>query len=394
MIFNSLGSNYNFSFAMKALFGGGNNADQVKLEKYLAEKYSGKAALLYKGREAIALALRLLNLPKGSAVAINGYTCYAVYQPIVEAGLKVEYLDIEENSLHFSAQGLHRAVENNPQIKVVIIQNTLGYACDIEGIAEVCKQKNIILIEDLAHSAGTICKNGREAGSFGDFVVLSFGQDKIIDAVSGGALIIKNKKYQDVSGNKFFPVALKQRLVDRFYPNFTWKIRTNYAVGVGRVDHWILKKLGWLAKPMGDKEKIVLHSLPGWYCRLVLSRFKNLPAEITHREKIAGIYSGSLDKKLLLPNLQVSKSTNLRFPILVKDRQALISHLKTQGIHVSDIWYDAPIAPKKWTAYTDYKGQCREAEKISQMMLNLPTHINVSEKQAVKISSEINLWLK
>src|SRR6185369_1626447 len=126
-------------------------------------------------------------------------------------------------------------------------------------------------------------------------------------------------------------------------------------MGIGKAHHWVLKKLGWLSQPMGGKEKIVLHNLPGWYCRLALGRFKNLEMEIAHREKIAGIYASRLNNQPLL-NLSVSKSANLRFPILVKDRANLISHLKSRGIHVSDIWYDAPVAPKKWTAYTDYNG--------------------------------------
>ncbi|HYV33450.1 MAG TPA: DegT/DnrJ/EryC1/StrS family aminotransferase [Candidatus Limnocylindria bacterium] len=396
MVFNSLGSNYNFKFAMKALFGFGNASDGPGLKALLENQFQGQATLLYKGREAIALALRLLNLPKASAVAINGYTCYAVYQPIVEAGLTVEYLDVENGALNFSAQTLLESVQKNPQIKVVIIQNTLGYPCDVKAIAQVCKEKNLILIEDLAHSVGAKYSSGQPAGSVGDFVVLSFGQDKIIDAVSGGALIVKNKKYQSLALPTLTSVTSKKKLADRFYPNFTWKIRTNYSMGVGRIDHLILKKLGWLSQPMGADEKIILHSLPNWYAKMAKYCFENLLANISHRKTISQIYANGLNKKVLIPSVvsQINNSTNLRFPILVNNRELLISKLKTSGIHVSDIWYDAPIAPKKYLAKTNYNHECLNAEKISAGMLNLPTHINVTKAIAENIIRGINLWIQ
>lgn len=185
-IFNSLGSNYDFKFTLKALIARENNS---QLKSFLENKYQGKVTLVYKGREAIELCLKSLNLPEKSFVAITGFTCFAVFDAIKKSGLDVEYLDIEKGDLNFSAEILEKAVEKNPKIKVVLIQNTLGYPCDIENIAKICKEKKIILIEDLAHSIGTRYENGEEAGSFGDFVVLSFSQDKVIDAVSGGALI-------------------------------------------------------------------------------------------------------------------------------------------------------------------------------------------------------------
>src|SRR2546428_552227 len=73
------------------------------------------------------------------------------------------------------------------------IQNTLGYPCNIEEVKLICEQKKITLIEDLAHSIGTTYNNGVESGTMGDMTILSFSQDKIIDGISGGALITNHK---------------------------------------------------------------------------------------------------------------------------------------------------------------------------------------------------------
>lgn len=395
-IFNSLGSNYDFSFVFKALFSGNNSSDYAKLRSYLEDKYQGRSILVYKGREAIELALNLLNMPKGTQVAINGFTCYAVYKAIVNAGYKPEYLDIENLDLNFSAQKFRDKLKNESKIKVVIIQNMLGYPCDIEKIAEICKENKIILIEDLAHSIGTVYKNGQEAGTVGDFVMLSFSQDKMIDGISGGALIVRNKKYQDNSSLYLDQLTSKQQSIDRFYPLFTYLIRTTYQTGIGKMIHVILKQVNLLSNPMGNKGSSGLHKLPSWYCNLALTKFKDLQSNLDHRRQIATVYTQKINPKILSETIvkQATDSTNLRFPIFVNDRNSLIKYLKAQGIYVSDIWYDAPIAPKKYMDLTDYQNQCPEAEMVSTQILNLPTHENVSIKQAEEIAERVNLWLR
>src|SRR3989344_5693770 len=131
-IFNSLGSNYNFEFVTQAIFSVNNKANNLKLISYLENKYQGKVTLVYKGREAIERALNVLDLPKNSVVAINGFTCFAVYKAIKNAGQDIEYIDTNDLDLNFSAESLKVKLQKNPKIKVVIIQNTLGYPSEIE----------------------------------------------------------------------------------------------------------------------------------------------------------------------------------------------------------------------------------------------------------------------
>jgi len=41
----------------------------------------------------------------------------------------------------------------------------------------------------------------------------------------------------------------------------------------------------------------------------------------------------------------------------------------------------------------NYKNDCPNAEKISEKILNLPTHKNISEKQALQLSNLINSFV-
>ncbi len=396
-VFNSLGSNYDFGFVLKTLFAKNNKKYHSDLKALLEEKYGGEAVLLSKGREALRLALRFINKPKEFTVGICGFTCFAVYEAVVKEGYDVEYLDIADGDLNFSFDTLYSAFEKNPKIKILTIQNTLGFPCDIEKIAEFCREKNIILIEDLAHSVGAKYSDGREAGTVGDFVAFSFSQDKMIDGVSGGALVIRNSEF----AKKVFDVSLHsvdstRQIIDRFYPTFTYKIRKTYAIGIGKLLHAFLKTANLLSKPMNNVGTDTLYELPSWYCSLIVNEFRNLEKNLGHRKKIASIYINMLSKKVLFNSLseQTSNSSNIRFPIVIENRQNLIIYLKKYNIFVSDIWYDSPIAPKKYMKLTNYKNQCPVSEKISSQILNLPTHRNVSENDAKFIAEKINKWLE
>ncbi len=381
-IFNSLGSNYNLKYVLKSLFSNTIGQNQ-KLKIFLEDKYQGKVILTYKGREALTLTLKILNLPKESCVAINGFTCYAVHKAVEKASLVPICLDLGEKNtdLNFAPETLEKILKENKNVKVVVVQNTLGYSTDIEKLVKICRDKKIILVEDLAHCVLAKYRNGIETGSVGDFVVLSFSQDKVVDAVSGGALVIRNKKYLSFRNFQFKEPTNQMR--DRMYPLFTYKIRSLYDLGLGKILHFTLKKLNLLSKPM-QEGLYNFYSLPNWYCNLAVLEFDNLPKQISHRREIAEIYAKNLNKKVLNLNIvgKISISSNLRFPIFVENRKKLIQFLKESNIFISDIWYD-DVAP-----------ECPNAVEISRIILNLPTHINITERDALKISERINEWLR
>ncbi|MGI8420637.1 MAG: DegT/DnrJ/EryC1/StrS family aminotransferase [Candidatus Levyibacteriota bacterium] len=394
-IFNSLGSNYDNRFVQKTLRASNKKENATRLKHYLEKRYAGEATLVYKGREAIRLALRAIAR-KGSAVGICGFTCFAVYEAIVKEGYSVVYFDIDQ-SLNYSLETVKKMLEKHPEMKVLLIQNTLGYPAEGEQITKFCREKGIVVIEDLAHCIGTTYKNGKEAGTVGDFVILSFSQDKVIDGISGGALVIRNKEWRIQNGEKeLLTINSQKQQKDRYYPWFTWMIRKTYRFGFGKVLHFSLKKMKLLQSPMDNQESDAIHKLPNWNAELIYQQYTNLAETAVHRNKIATIYAEHLEKNVLEKSIcnTIDSSANLRFPIFVEKRDELLLSLKKKNIYISDTWYDAPIGPKKYLSRTDYKNQCPNAEVIATRIVNLPTHRNVSEKDAIFIVEEINQWFK
>lgn len=377
-IFNSLGSNYDLKYLYWGIVNLFAKSKQKDLIDLLKKRFNAEVQFFYKGREAIEAALLISNLRKGDFVAITGFTCYVVEKAVVNAGFNCTYLDIDD-SLNFSPKTLNKALKKNPKIKAVIIQNTLGNRSDIVEISKICKKNNLLFIEDMAHFIGS---------GLADLSALSFSQDKIIDSVSGGALIIHNDIYlKNIGVIQRKNIKQKVLIKDILYPYFTYLIRLTYPVGLGKILHYILKGLNLLSTPIEiDDEK--LHSLPRWHTNMAFFYLSNLDFYSSHRKIISQIY---LNRNL---NKKEVHSVFLRFPIFTGKRASLIIFLRNHGVYLSDTWFDWPVAPIKYKEITAYKtGTCPNADKIIQEIVNLPTHLNVSENDAIKICELINKWV-
>ena len=393
-VFNSLGSNYSLAFALRSLIQTGGSSKSTSLTKYLESRYHGQAHLFYKGREAIQAALMLAKLGKGSKVLITGYTCYAVYRAVVDAGCEPVFVDLAPGSINFDSDTILTSLKKHKNVRALIMQNTLGFASDIESIKKISDDNKLVLIEDLAHCIGMKYSDGSEAGTVGDYVALSFSQDKVVDGISGGALIVRTKNGNDFDKTiTYTKLPATQQLRDRIYPALTVKIRFLYNLKIGKLIHVFAKKLHLLSRPV-DGVFGEYRQLPGWYAALIHRQFLLLDKSQAHRSQICEIYSNTITKTVQAGD-KVKNSPHLRFPILIpKNRNDFIVSLKKKNIHISDIWYESPIAPLRYLGQTNYQqNECPVSEKMAEQMINLPTHTGISIKTAKIIAQEVNLWL-
>ncbi|MCB9821709.1 aminotransferase class I/II-fold pyridoxal phosphate-dependent enzyme [Candidatus Nomurabacteria bacterium] len=376
MIFDSLGSNYTFKSAIRFLLATGNKQDSRQLKDYLNQKYRGQSELYYRGRGALTEALRRSG---ARSVAVNGYTCYAVEQAARAAGVAVVYVDIAENKYHFSISELQAAFKKQA-FEAVIVQNTYGQSIDIAQVEKFCQERKLALIEDLAHSVGGYYPDGREVGTVGDFTMLSFGRDKHIDVVNGGALV--DRKHAQSQPRKLAKAPLLTRKRDRLYPIISWKLRRIlFPVGLGGVFQKLFQGLGLVVRA-SDGAVCDDRSLPDYRAKIVLAKFRVLETDRQRRLQLC-----------VSVGRQVESGDNpIRLPITVepKKRDQLLSKLKRKGMYLFDIWYSTPVYPQRYMSSSSYQpGSCPRAEAVAASIINLPLHINVTEQKLMEISNEL-----
>lgn len=383
MLFQAIGAEYTFGQALR-LLGMRGKKDAVKLlTTKLGERYGGEATLYYKGRAALAEAVRLATGGEGS-VAVSAFTCYSVPQAVWAAGVQVVYVDVREEDLQFGASELAAALKKHPDIKAVIVQNTLGIPAEMAAIEAAARKQGIVIIEDLAHTVGATYDDGREVGTVGDLTMLSFGRDKAIDTVNGGALIIRNRDFGLDRRPNALPNRL-QRLRDRLYPLIAVKTRMLYRIGLGKYFLAGVYKLG-LAVRSADGDVDVTQRLPRWHAQRAMAAFESLDKKVAGRRETAGEYERQLNLQPVKAAL-ASGAVPIRLPLLVDDRDKTLQALKQAGIYVQDVWYDTPVSPERYYAKAKFdEAVCPVATQVAARIMNLPTHSKVRTKDIAHIA--------
>lgn len=408
-IFNSVGSNYSFKFvllSLQSIFNSKKN-DLLKLETYLKKEYSNgdnaEVLSLYKGRDAIEASLRVLLEP-GDEVITQAFSCYAVEEGITRAGMKPVYTDISNTSTNLTVTNLEKTFQKNPKCKAVLIQHSLGISANSLAIRKWCDDHGLLLIEDLAQGIGGVDESGNNLGLNADAVIFSFGKDKIIDVVSGGAVVFRNVTPE--IREKILDLRLKIRrlpfyivLIDLIYPFITYWIRRTHHLVVGKVLFVVSKKMGLLGSPIKSRTNKMTF-INRAYAKLALFKFGKLEKQIIHRKKMAQEYFNCLSNSGLsfLVNINdIKKSSNLRFSVRCKDFKEvgkITKALKENRIYVSDRWYRKAVDCGSFACKTAYKqGSCPNAELLATQVLNLPTHRKMTIKKVQKICKIINQTL-
>lgn len=188
-------------------------------------------------------ALEYYNL-RGKCVLCPSNTFMAT--PLVNSfiGCQVEFVDCNKNDLCISLDDLKEKVERYKPAAVWVVHIGGHIAFQIAEIADYCKKKGIILLEDCAHAHGASW-NGKKPGTWGDAGIYSFYATKTVSTGEGGMLVTKHKEliefakkfrnygkfeYQ-VRGLNFrmsdFSAAIGCVQTDRLDEIVTWK--NNYA---------------------------------------------------------------------------------------------------------------------------------------------------------------------
>ncbi|MBD3279658.1 MAG: hypothetical protein GF390_03030 [Candidatus Pacebacteria bacterium] len=404
--FNSLGSNYDSEFvllALKQLFWPAKKARQqlcVRLAKFFQTPAS-TVQLVYKGRDAIELALKIAGIGQGDQVLTQAFACYAVEEGIKRTQAQPVYVDLATQSLNPSIKTLNQALKRAPAAKAVIIQHTLGSVAEIKKIKAWCTKHNLILIEDLAQAMGGCSQADQQhpkpetLGLSADLIVLSFGRDKIIDAVTGGAVIVKAKKLQKQWQTRFgkasvpYLVGEGTRVKKLLYPLLTYLIRFSYDWQVGKLLHWLAKKFHLIDSPLVCQTQQAA-TLPQAFAQLALKQLARLSTQLEHRQKIAQYYYHHLSSlkhlQLITTQQDLQYGANLRFAIAVAAPQKLLAYLANHKLYVADRWYRSAVDCGQEQCQTVYKpGSCPQAEQLAQQIINLPTHQYVKMNTAAQI---------
>lgn len=111
--------------------------------------------------------------------------------PIVQAGLKPKFVDVELNSFNLDLNKLEKKITS--KTKAIMAVHVLGNSAKMSELMRIVKKYNLTLIEDTCESLGSTY-NGKYLGTFGKFGSYSFYVSHQLIAGEGGMLVCNNSE--------------------------------------------------------------------------------------------------------------------------------------------------------------------------------------------------------
>lgn len=342
-----LGLNAGGPGILECLFGHGNAKDVRELSEVLATRYQGTPILTMNGRSALALALKSY-FDGGDKIVISGFTCYAVYEAVVKAGMTPVFADISKKDLNFDLEALEELLKSDTgrKVKGIIVQNTLGNPIDIEKLQKFAKKHGLLIIEDLAHSAGAKYFGGQEVGTVGVATVLSFSRDKAINSIIGGALVLRTPVKHEIQAPSKLP-HFSDVMKARFYPLLSGICRGLNSVHLGGVLMRFLLKIHFVERS-ADARLDLKRRPPKFIAKIALKQIRGFH----HRGQGA-----------------------LRDFYLVKNREKVLEKLREAGYYFDGFWYEKPVSPTRCYKEVHFpEKKCPVAVEVSKKIINFPKY--------------------
>lgn len=157
-----------------------------EMERNLAEYTGAKYAVaVSNGTAALHCACIAAGIGPGDEVIVSPITFAASANCILYCGAKPVFADINIETYNIDPKCIREKITD--KTKAVIAVDFTGQAVEIDEIRKICKEHNLLFIEDAAHSIGTKY-NGKQVGSLADMTCFSFHPVKTITGGEGGAI--------------------------------------------------------------------------------------------------------------------------------------------------------------------------------------------------------------
>ncbi len=162
-----------------------------ELEKAITETFGCKyAQLTSSGTAALTTAMLALGIGIGDEVIMPAFTFVASFEAILSVGAIPVLVDIDE-TLTLNPDAVRQAI--TPKTKCIMPVHMCGSMADLDALAAICSEHQLILLEDACQSIGGTYK-GKALGTIGDAGTFSFDFVKMITCAEGGVVMTNSKE--------------------------------------------------------------------------------------------------------------------------------------------------------------------------------------------------------
>ncbi|HEY3884133.1 MAG TPA: DegT/DnrJ/EryC1/StrS family aminotransferase, partial [Vicinamibacterales bacterium] len=318
--------------------------------EFAAACRASHAAGVGNGTDAIALALRALDIGPGDEVITSPLSAAFSALGVMMTGARPVFADIDPDRLTLDPGAAAAAVTS--RTKAILPIHLYGQSADMPALMKVAARHHLAVVEDCCQAHLATCA-GAPAGSFGQLAAFSFYPSKNLGALGDGGAITTADP------------ALAARVR---------RLRNG-----GQTDRYRHVEFG-LNSRLDELQAAVLRARLGWLPRWTAER-RVLAAE--YRRLLAG--GGAR----VPPECDAGHVYHL-FPVLSARRDALQAHLKRDGIETL-IHYPIPIA-RQDALRSECPAPCPIADRVCAEVLSLPLHPGLSLSAVGEVARAVHAF--
>lgn len=310
---------------------------------------------------ALHLALEAAGVGSGDEVITSPITFASTANVIVHRGARPVFADVQPDTLNIDVDRLEAAI--TPRTKAVIPVDFAGHPADLDAIMALARNRNLVVIEDAAHSIGAEY-GGRRVGGIADMTAFSFYATKNITSGEGGALTTNNIEWAE----RIAIMALHGISRD------AWK-----RYGSDGYKHWDIIYPGY---------KYNMFDLQG---ALVLSQLAKIDRFWKRRVSLKAILDAGLsdiaeiDRPGERPGI---KHAYHLYPIIVRtealnaDRDTIMNAIQAENVGIGVHFRAVHLHPYYQETFGFRRGDFPNAEYYSDRTISLPLYPRMSDADA------------
>lgn len=336
------------------------------------KKYTGlpHAHFLNSNTSGLHLAVKILkNVNKwkdGDEIITTPLTFVSTNHAIMYENMKPVFADVDEYLCLDPKSVETRITKKTRAVMFVGIGGNVG---QFSKIVEICEKHKLKLILDAAHMSGTFMNVGLGEKNFvehvsklSDVCVFSFQAVKNLPTSDSGMICFNNQDY-DALARKLSWLGIDKDTYNRTTDKGTYKWEYD-LIDVGYKYHG-----NSISASMG------------------IVGLKYLEDDNKRRREISKMYEENIqDIESVKMSSETFKSSRHLFQVKVNNRNKIMEYLNTQGIYPGVHYRDNT----KYDVYNYGLGTCPYSLDVSEKLISLPLHINLSNEDVYYVIDKVN----
>lgn len=313
---------------------------------------------------ALHIACLALGVTKGDWVWTSPITFVASANCALYCGAKVDFVDIDPDTLNLCPKELAKKLEIAKQEsrlpKVIIPVHMAGQSCEMKEIHKLCSEYGVKVIEDASHSIGASFEDTKVGScKYSDITIFSFHPVKIITTAEGGVATTSNQElYQKMDLLRSHGVTRDPKLMTH-EPDGPW--------------YYQQVELGFN------------YRITEMQAALGLSQMERLDEFVAKRNELAKIYDEKLKGlplKIFTPRQGIHSSYHLYIIQLENQSKRLEVFKKLREADVGVNLHYIPVTQQPYYKKLNYAHQFNtpNADEYYKSAISIPLYYNLNIK--------------